>query len=73
MGRRLDKAVTRIDYLAATLGYSALGVLLIAIALVQMVCHMSITIMIMSVASIAAGWQLITYGVREYNHAQDNN
>lgn len=73
MGRRLDKAVTRIDYLAATLGYSALGVLVLLIAAVQIVCHLSVTTLIISTAAMYAGWRLITYGVTEYNNETDND
>ena len=57
----------------STLGYSLLGVLILLIATVQIVCHLSVTTLIISTAAMYAGWQLITYGVREYNHAQDNN
>ena len=73
MGRRLDKAVTAAVLFMSTLGYSLLGVLILLIATVQIVCHLSVTTLIISTAAMYAGWQLITYGVREYNHAQDNN
>lgn len=57
----------------STLGYSALGVLILLIAAVQIVCHLSVTILIISTAAMYAGWQLITYGVTEYNNETDNN
>lgn len=73
MGRRLDKAVTAAGLLMSTLGYSLLGVLILLIAAVQIVCHLSVTILIISTAAMYAGWQLITYGVTEYNNETDNN
>lgn len=73
MGQRLDKAVTAAGLLMSTLGYSLLGVLVLLIAAVQIVCHLSVTTLIMSTAAMYAGWQLITYGVTEYNHEKGNN
>lgn len=73
VGRRLDKAVTAAGLFMSTLGYSALGVLILLIAAVQIVCHLSVTILIISTAAMYAGWQLITYGVTEYNNETDNN
>lgn len=73
MGRRLDKAVTAAGLLMSTLGYSALGVLILLIAAVQVVCHLSVTTLIMSTAAMCAGWQLIFYGVTEYNNETDND
>lgn len=73
MGRRLDKAVTAAVLLMSTLGYSALGVLILLIAAVQVVCHLSVTTLIMSTAAMCAGWQLIFYGVTEYNNETDND
>lgn len=73
MGRRLDKAVTAAVLLMSTLGYSALGVLILLIAAVQIVCHLSVTTLIMSTAAMYAGWRLITYGVTEYNNETDND
>lgn len=73
MGRRLDKAVTAAGLLMSTLGYSLLGVLVLLIAAVQIVCHLSATTLIMATAAMYAGWQLITYGVREYNNETDND
>lgn len=73
MGRRLDKAVTAAGLLMSTLGYSLLGVLVLLIAAVQIVCHLSVTTLIMSTAAMYAGWRLITYGVNEYNNETDNN
>ena len=73
MGQRLDKAVTAAGQLMSTLGYSLLGVLILLIAAVQIVCHLSVTTLIMSTAAMYAGWQLITYGVTEYNNETDKN
>lgn len=73
MGRRLDKALTAAGLLMSTLGYSALGVLILLIAAVQIVCHLSVTTLIMSTAAMYAGWRLITYGVTEYNNETDND
>ena len=73
MGQRLDKAVTAAVLLMSTLGYSLLGVLILLIAAVQIVCHLSVTTLIMSTAAMYAGLQLIIYGVREYNNETDNN
>ncbi len=73
MGRRLDKAVTAAVLLMSTLGYSLLGVLILLIAAVQIVCHLSVTTLIMSTAAMYAGLQLIIYGVTEYNNETDNN
>lgn len=73
MGQRLDKAVTAAGLLMSTLGYSLLGLLILLIAAVQIVCHLSVTTLIMSTAAMYAGWQLITYGVTEYNNETDND
>lgn len=73
MGQRLDKAVTTAGLLMSTLGYSLLGLLILLIAAVQIVCHLSVTTLIMSTAAMYAGWRLITYGVTEYNNETDNN
>lgn len=73
MGRRLDKAVTAAVLLMSTLGYSLLGVLILLIAAVQIVCHLSVTTLIMSTAAMYAGLQLIIYGVDEYNNETDND
>lgn len=73
MGQRLDKAVTAAGQLMSTLGYSLLGLLILLIAAVQIVCHLSVLTLIMSTAAMYAGWQLITYGVTEYNNETDNN
>lgn len=73
VGRRLDKAVTAAGLLMSTLGYSLLGVLVLLIAAVQIVCHLSVTTLILSTAAMYAGWRLITYGVTEYNNETDND
>lgn len=73
MGQRLDKAVTAAGLLMATLGYSLLGVLVLLIAAVQIVCHLSVTTLIISTAAMYAGWRLITYGVTEYSNETDND
>lgn len=73
MGQRLDKAVTAAGHLMSTIGYSLLGLLILLIALVQIVCHLSVTTLILSTAAMYAGWRLITYGVTEYNNETDND
>lgn len=73
MGQRLDKAVTAAGLLMSTLGYSLLGLLILLIAAVQIVCHLSVITLIMSTAAMCSGWQMIIYGVTEYNNETDNN
>lgn len=73
MGQRLDKAVTAAVLFMSTLGYSLLGVLILLIAGVQIVCHLSVTTLIISTAAMCAGWQLIIYGVTEYSDETDND
>lgn len=73
VGQRLDKAVTAAVLFMSTLGYSLLGVLILLIAAVQIVCHLSVTTLIMSTAAMYAGLQLIIYGVTEYNNETDND
>ena len=76
MGQRLDKAVTAAGLLISTLGYSLLGLLILLILLiaaVQIVCHLNVITLIMSTAAMCSGWQMIIYGVTEYNNETDND